>query len=82
MNIILNQDGTIQAYGKITAVNSDIECNRLIASDINTSSSNTTMNGTLNISGNVFGSGTALTNLNDNAISNPLIIVKFNNAVA
>ncbi len=39
----------------------------------------TTCIGTLNVQGNIIGSGTALTNLNYNAISNPPAIVSFNN---
>ena len=41
--------------GKITAVNDDIQCNRLIASDINTNSSDTTIHGsTINIGDSSF----------------------------
>ena len=39
----------------------------------------TTCIGTLNVQGNIIGNGTALTNLNYNAISNPPTIVSFNN---
>ena len=39
----------------------------------------TTLNSTLNIIGNIIGSGTALTNLNYNAISNPPTIPNLNN---
>ena len=39
----------------------------------------TTCMGTLNVQGNIIGNGTALTNLNYNAISNPPTIVSFNN---
>ena len=40
---------------------------------------NTTCIGILNVQGNIIGNGTALTNLNYNAISNPPTIVSFNN---
>jgi hypothetical protein len=38
-----------------------------------------TINSSLNVVGNIIGSGTALTNLNYNAITNPPAIVSFNN---
>ena len=39
----------------------------------------TTCMGTLNVVGNIIGNGTAITNLNYNAISNPPTIISFNN---
>ncbi len=39
----------------------------------------TTCMGTLNVVSNIVGNGTALTNLNYNAISNPPTIITFNN---
>ena len=42
-------------------------------------SNQSTINSTLNITGNIIGSGTALTNLNYNAILNPPTLVSFNN---
>ncbi len=39
----------------------------------------TTINSSLNVVGNIIGSGTALTNLNYNAITNPPAVVSFSN---
>ncbi len=46
----------------------------LFVSGFTTLNNATTINSTLNIMGNIIGSGTALTNLNYNAISNPPIL--------
>ena len=51
----------------------------LFVSGTTTLNNATTCMSSLNVAGNIIGSGTAITNLNYNAISNPPTLINFNN---